>query len=269
MTRKIFAFIIGLTSFILFLLFFVGLNLQLVLKDPAKISSYIEESGASDLVVGYIKDNLVSNNKVSLSDGTNLEQIDSSINNEAIKSFVTETVTQFGKALQDPKVENLNFNLTFQAASPVFATQPVLVKTVSLSNNTTFLLLSKILRSMIFLPVVGFVLLLFALLILKNSQERLSFLGNFLILQSIAIILVYLGLIYAAPIYIKEGFSYAKFARDPRLLNSAKKIFVAVNTNQWLFYLAEVLPLFISGCVLAYLGKMFRKTNLGKIEFKI
>ncbi|MFA6963762.1 MAG: hypothetical protein WC227_03530 [Patescibacteria group bacterium] len=271
MTRKIFSFIVGFLAFIVLLLFFLALNFKIALSDPGKISRYIKNSGASELIISYIKENLVATNNVSLSEGTNLEIVNESITTELINPLIDEAVLRTSLALNDPSPENLKFDLTYDTSNQtVFPTSTVFTKTVDLRNNQYFLILANLNLYLYILGGASLALILITLLILKDTQDRIAFAGRFLVVLSLAIALVYLALVYLAPSYVRNAFSLTGFASDARLANAMKKIWIFSVEKQFALYFAEFLVFFVSGGVLGYLGGMFRRLPLGeKMEIKI
>jgi hypothetical protein len=271
MTRKILSFIIGFLAFMAMLLFFLALNFKIALSNPSKISFYVKNSGASELIVSYIKDTLVSANNIPLSEGTNLEIVNESVTSDSIKPLIDEAVLRLSLALSDPKPENLKFDLTYDTSDQtVFSTSTAFTETIDLQNNQYFMILTNLVLYVYILGGTSLALILIALLVLKNTQDRLAFTGRLLVILSISIALIYLAIVYLAPAYVRNGFGLTEFASDARIANAMKKIWIFSALKQFALYFSEFLALFVSGGILGYLGGMFRKISLGeKMEIKL
>jgi len=270
MLRKTFAFIFGIFAFIALLLFVLVLNLKISLSDPAKITAYVEDSGASGIIVGYIKDSLISTNQISLAEGRNLETVNESVNSENIKPLIDRAVRKIDLALSDPRPENLKFDLTMEMADQaVFSRDPLFSKSVDLLTNQYFLILTNLNTYLYILGGSAAFLLLLALIILKSAQDRLALLARLLIMLGISLASFYILLAYFVPIYIKNFFEVAKFAEDARLLNSMKKIWDFAIQKQFNIYLIEFLALFVTGVILKFFSGMFKKVKLGKMDVNI
>lgn len=283
--RKVLSFpVIILLSVCLFV-FFVLLNLQLTLLQPAKVKSLASETNIYALLANTIKESMVKGG-VDVKNGEAFEVLNEAITSSSLKGIGEDVIDQFFSIVDDPSKPRkivVNYAPVQQKLKQVAITKlpagtdpkviqsleyPKTSDTLDLENGLVVPILSNFpILVWGFLGLAVFFLLL-VLFLAGNWGERIGRTGISLLLSALALGVAAFAIV-SLPSYFGSQISSALNLLDPKVAKGILNAISSLLSTQKLYLGIEAGALFLVSLALIFVAKSTKKISLGEMEDKI
>jgi len=257
--------IIAVTNAVAFFSFF---NIASSITE-SKIKGALESGKIYDNIAFYIKNEIVTNSDFQLNVGSNFENLNQSINAENIKLTIDDGLHNIFLAIESSGENPEIIPLKFSSQNPD-GSQFSFEKYFNINDNIVFEILSR--KNTILFSLAGSALLFLiigVLIFIKKPQDSLMFMALFSLATAILLAgITILSKVFASG-YVETLVSQINLFKEVKLLAMLQRFLSIIISNQFYYYLAETIGLFVFSMTFFSLRKILQKEDLKEIDSKI
>ncbi len=235
------------------LIFFVLLNIKLSALSPAKTKSIATESNFYSFAASFVKDNIVKSSNLALNQGSNFELLNQSITADSVKPTIDGVIDQLFEILNGSNSRILIPVKISSTASD--STNFTFEKNINLTDNVAFGILKKLDILLVALGLLALITLLLAAALAGGINQKLRRFGLVLIFLTIILASICAVMTFAVPHYLPALIAKTSFFQDGKLVNGLQKLITVALSRQTIYYIIEVISIFIIGIVAMFIAK--------------
>ncbi len=250
------------------ILFFVLLNISFFVNE-GKIKNILENGNFYDNIAFYIKNEIVTKSDFKLNEGNNFEDLNQNVNADKIKITINNGLHDIFSSLENPNNSEKIFPVKFSSEN-TDGTKFYFEKYFNIQDNPVLELLSEKNTILLIIGGLSLLLLLFGMLFfLKNPKGGLMYLGVFALSTTFVLAIIAILLKLFASEYMQTFANNVHLFRDAKLLSILKRILSVIVSNQFYYYLIEIISLFVLAITFFSLRRMIVREDLQEIDKKI
>lgn len=265
--RKLISYLFMLIFLIASVLFFILLNVKLSAFTPDKTKSIAAESNFYSFAASFVKDNIVKSSKLALDQGSNFELLNQSITADSVKPTIDGAIDQLFEILNGSNTLVLIPVKISSTASN--STNFTFEKNINLTNNVIFGILKKLEILLITLGLLALVSLSLAVILAGQINQKLRRFGLTLIFLAVILSAIWAVINFAIPNYLPALIAKTSFFQDGKLVNGLQKLITVALSRQTIYYIVEMIVIFILGITALFISRAETKQELNKINAKL